>query len=246
MKNTYRIIAALASIKLIIQLFGNRNYGFHRDELLHLAVSEHLDWGFMEFPPFIGFIGKLSGLFFDYSLTGTRLFPTLAGVAILVFCCLMAREFKASTRGIFLAGICVLAFLPFYRNHTLFQPVAFDQLFWTMGFYFMIRFLKTKDNNYLLLTGLKLVNGQQNNFTLLVWAFGIFIGLIFYNRASLFRNKWLYISGIVAAIIILPNVLWQFDNNLPLIRHLQELNSSHLNEAGPWDFILHQLMLPPT
>ena len=206
MKNTYRIIAALASIKLIIQLFGNRNYGFHRDELLHLAVSEHLDWGFMEFPPFIGFIGKLSGLFFDYSLTGTRLFPTLAGVAILVFCCLMAREFKASTRGIFLAGICVLAFLPFYRNHTLFQPVAFDQLFWTMGFYFMIRFFNTEDKNYLLL----------------VWAFGIFIGLIFYNRASLFRNKWLYISGIVAAIIILPNVLWQFDNNLPLIRHLQE------------------------
>lgn len=79
-----------------------------------------------------------------------------------------------------------------------------------------------------------------------MWAFGICIGLLFYKRASLFRNKWLYVSGIVAAIIFLPNVLWQFDNNLPLIRHLQELSSSQLNEISPWDFGLQQLMFPPT
>lgn len=145
MKKSFSLIAILALVKLIIQLSGNRNYGFHQDELLHLSVSEHLDWGFMEFPPFIGFIGKLAGFFFDYSLTGTRLFPTLTGAAILVLCCLMAKEFKASVRGIFLAGICVLTFLPFYRNHTLFQPVAFDQFFWTMGFYFIVRYFNTED-----------------------------------------------------------------------------------------------------
>ncbi|MEM9392059.1 MAG: hypothetical protein AAGA02_16390, partial [Bacteroidota bacterium] len=79
-KNELGIIGLLAALKLVIQFFGNVNYGFHRDELLHLSVSEHLDFGYMEFPPFIAVLGKLSFVFFDYSLFGMRLFPTLAGV----------------------------------------------------------------------------------------------------------------------------------------------------------------------
>jgi len=68
MKKHIRIILFLVLIKLIIQLIGNRNYGFHRDELLHLSVSEHLAFGFMEFPPFIGLIGKLLGLLENYRI----------------------------------------------------------------------------------------------------------------------------------------------------------------------------------
>jgi len=128
-KKNLLLILILAIVKLIIQLLGNRHYGFHRDELLHLSVSEHLDWGFMEFPPLIGLLGKLSYWLFDYSLWGVRLFPTIAGVLILVICCLMVIELGGKSKAVFLAGICVLAFLSYYRNHTLFQPVAFDQFF---------------------------------------------------------------------------------------------------------------------
>lgn len=124
MKRYINYILVLSAIKLVIQLLGNRNYGFHRDELLHLSVSEHLAWGFMEFPPFIGLVGKVATSLFGYSLMGVRLFPTLAGLGILVLCCLIARELKGNKWAMLLSGICVLAFLPFYRNHTLFQPVA--------------------------------------------------------------------------------------------------------------------------
>lgn len=97
MKKALIVLSLLAVVKLIIQLMGNRNYGFHRYELLHLSVSEYLDWGFMEFPPFIGFVGRLSGFFFDYSLMGTRLFPALAGVGIVILCGLMARSIHIFT-----------------------------------------------------------------------------------------------------------------------------------------------------
>lgn len=246
MKKYWPIIFFLATIKLLIQLLGNHNYGFHRDELLHLSVSEHLDWGFMEFPPFIAFIGKLSYLLFDYSLVGTRLFPTLAGVGILILCCLIAKELKGSNKAIFLAGIGVLAFLPFYRNHTLFQPVAFDQLFWTLGFYFLIRFINQTNKNYLILTGITLGLGLLNKYTMLVWALSVFIGLFFYQDRSLFKNKWLYISGLLALLIFIPNIIWQFQNNLPILRHFQELNESQLSQITPFEFGLNALEHPFT
>lgn len=98
--------------KLIALCFGNQNYGFHRNELLHLSISEHLDWGFMEFPPFFGFMKKRSYLFFDYSLLGIRLLPKLTGVGTLIMCCYMAKEMGGKRWSIIVAGDCMLAFLP--------------------------------------------------------------------------------------------------------------------------------------
>ncbi|NNE31494.1 MAG: glycosyltransferase family 39 protein [Winogradskyella sp.] len=246
MKKYLPIILVLTIIKLIIQWFGNRNYGFHRDELLHLSVSEHLDWGFMEFPPLIALIGKMSYWLFDYSLLGVRLFPTLAGVAILVLCCLIAKELGGKTKAVLLSGICILAFLPFYRNHTLFQPVAFDQLFWTLGFYFIIKFINTKNKIFLILFGITLGLGLMNKYTILVWAFGLFVGLFFYEKGAIYKNKWLYISAFISLLIFVPNIIWQMRNDFPLLKHLQALNENQLNGTNPMEFGLEQLNFPFT
>lgn len=244
MKARIAIIVVLALIKLMIQLMGNRHYGFHRDELLHLSVSEHLAWGFMEFPPFIGFLGKLSYVLFDHSLEGTRLLSTMAGVAILILTCQMAKDLNGDKFATLLAGVTVLAFLPFYRNHTLFQPVAFDQLFWTLGFYYVLKYFNTENKNYLLLTGLTLGVGLMNKYTMLIWGFGVCLGLVFYNKGRLFKEKWVYISGLLSLLVFLPNIIWQFQNNLPIIRHLEGLRESQLDELGPFAFGLDQLNYP--
>ena len=246
MKKSGPIILILVTIKFIIQWFGNMNYGFHRDELLHLSVSEHLDWGFMEFPPLIGLIGKISYWLFDYSLLGVRLFPTLAGVGILILCCLIAKEIGGKTKAVLLAGISILAFLPFYRNHTLFQPVAFDQLFWVLGFYLIIKFINSQNKKFLLFLGITLGLGLMNKYTILVWAFGVCIGLFFYKRGSLFKNKWLYISALISLVIFLPNMIWQIQNDFPLLKHLKALHESQLNGMNPMEFGLEQLNFPFT
>ncbi|NAS14425.1 ArnT family glycosyltransferase [Poritiphilus flavus] len=246
MKKFLPIIVILSIGKLSIQLIGNRNYGFHRDELLHLSVSEHLDWGFMEFPPLIGLIGKISYLLFDYSLMGMRLFPTLAGVGILILCCLMAKELGGKSKAVLLSGICILAFWPFFRNHTLFQPVAFDQFFWTLGLYYLIRFMNSEDKKFLVLMGITLGLGLMNKYTILVWAFGIFIGLFFYQKGKVFRNKWLYISAGIGLLLFIPNIIWQAQNDFPLLKHLEVLDRKQLSDLNPMEFALEQLSFPIT
>lgn len=119
---------------------------------------------------------------------GVRLFPTIAGVAILILCCLIAKAFGGKSRAIFLAGICILAFLPFYRNHTLFQPVAFDQLFWTLGFYFFIKYINTKNKKFLIFLRITLGLGLMNKYTILVWGVGLFISN-FLSKYSMAGSK---------------------------------------------------------
>jgi hypothetical protein len=240
------LITSLATVKLVIQLLGNHNYGFHRDELLHLSVGQHLDWGYMEFPPLIGWLGRLSTTLFDTSLMGMRLFPTLAGVAILVVCCLAAKKWGGSWKAILVAGACVLGFLPFYRNHTLFQPVAFDQLCWTLGFYYLVCYLKDENNRYLYLTGLVTGIGLLNKYTMLVWAFAAVVGLLFFDGGRTFRKGQAYLAAGIALLVFLPNVLWQASRDFPLFGHLEELRESQLSEMAPWDFGLAQLEYPFT
>ncbi|RTY92399.1 glycosyltransferase family 39 protein [Flavobacterium sp. GT3R68] len=246
MKKYYPLVGILLLVKLAIHLIGNRNYGFHRDELLHLSTSEHLSWGYFEFPPFIALIGKIAHLFFGYSLSGVRFFSTLAGLGVLWICCLIAKELGGKGKAILLAGVAVIAFLPFFRNHTLFQPVAFDQFFWTLGFYFLIKYFKTKHAKFLVFLGIAAGLGLMNKYTILVWGIGIAAGLLSYEKASVYKNKWLYISVSIAFVIFLPNILWQYQHHFPLFMHLQKLKESQLDEIGPYDFVIDQIKHPFT
>jgi hypothetical protein len=246
MKKYFPVLLILSLIKLGIHLIGNQNYGFHRDELLHLSTSEHLAWGYFEFPPFIAFVGKMAHFVFGYSLSGIRLFSTLAGIGILVTCCLIAKELGGKRNAVLLAGVAVLAFVPFYRNHLLFQPVAFDQFFWTLACYFLIRYFNTKEARYLMYLGIAFGIGLMNKYTILVWGFGIFVGLLFYDNGKLFRNKWFYVSGIISFLIFSPNIIWQWQHDFPILLHMQKLKESQLDGNGTFDFAIEQLEHPFT
>lgn len=246
MKKYISIIGVLAFFKLLIQCIGNRNYGFQRDELLHLSAAEHMDWGFMEFPPLIAGVAKVAIAIFGISLPGVRLFSTLAGVTILILCCLMAKEFGGKNKAILLSGIFILAFVPFYRNHTLLQPVVFDQLFWTLGFYILIRFINSENKKLLLLLGISTGLGLLTKYTIAVWIFGVLLGLLWYKKAAIYRNPWFYMAMLLALLIFFPNILWQLKHDIPFLKHLKALNEQQLDSLSPFDFLLGQLESPFT
>lgn len=244
MKKTILILIPLLLTKLVIHLFGNRNYGFHRDELLHLSVSKHLDWGYMEFPPMIGWLGRLSEILFDHSLSGTRFLSTLAGLIIIATTVLLVRRMGGKPEAQWLAGLAVLSFIPFFRNHTLFQPVAFDQMWWTLGYFYFALFLIQKEKKYLFYMGVILGLGMLTKYTMVMWAFGVFIGFFFHQKATVYRSKWIYLSGVLSLVIFSPNLFWQINNDLPYMMHLEVLHRDQLGDVNTWDFGLDQLTRP--
>lgn len=56
----YVLIFLFVLIKIALNLFAAPHFGYHRDELLHLALADHLDWGYKEVPPFIALLAKIS------------------------------------------------------------------------------------------------------------------------------------------------------------------------------------------
>jgi hypothetical protein len=86
----------------------------------------------------------------------------------------------------------------------------------------------------------------MNKYTILVWAFGLIVGLFFYEKGTIYKNKWLYISAFISLLIFMPNIIWQKLKDFPLLKHLQVLNENQLKGTNPMGFGLEQLNFPFT
>lgn len=114
-------------------------YGVHRDELLYLAMGRHLRMWAMDFPPFVALMAELSRAVVDDSLVLLRLGPALAVAACVVLSALTARSLGGHRGAQLLAGLSIAASPVFLRAGNLFQPVAFDQLWWTLALFALVR-----------------------------------------------------------------------------------------------------------
>jgi hypothetical protein len=130
----FAIFTYLAIIKIMIHFLANGNYGFHRDEFLYIAMGEHLDWGFLEVPPFIAVIAKLSRFILGDSLFAFRVLPTLAGAIIVYLIGYITKELGGKQFAQILAIFCFIFSPGFLGSGYLLQPVVFNQLFWTLHF----------------------------------------------------------------------------------------------------------------
>src|ERR1700679_2931648 len=117
-------------IKIGLNLLAISKFGFQRDELLHFALAEHMDWGYIEVPPVIALLGKISSTLFGDSLFGARIFPTLCSGLIVWLGGLTAIELGGKKFAIALCCLALIFSPAFAASGYLFEPVVFDQLWW--------------------------------------------------------------------------------------------------------------------
>jgi hypothetical protein len=60
---------------------------------------------------------------------------------------------------------------------------------------------------------------------------------------KLFLNKHLYGAAALAFLIALPNLLWQYNHNWPLLHHMNELRETQLKFIDPADFLKDQFLM---
>ncbi|HKW77387.1 MAG TPA: glycosyltransferase family 39 protein, partial [Terriglobales bacterium] len=107
------LVRYVAAAKLLLHLLTATRYGIFRDELYYLACGQHLAWGYVDQPPAIALIAWVARHLFGDSLLGIRLFPALAGAALVWLTGKLAREMGAGRFGQFLAALAVLT-VPFF------------------------------------------------------------------------------------------------------------------------------------
>ena len=86
------LVFLLALASLLLHFVGSDRYGFFRDELYYIACGNHLALGYVDQPPLIGLIARLSSLALGTTLSAFRFFPALAGACLVLLTGGMTRE----------------------------------------------------------------------------------------------------------------------------------------------------------
>jgi 4-amino-4-deoxy-L-arabinose transferase-like glycosyltransferase len=107
----------------------------------------------------------------------------------------------------------------------------------------VFRYVQTSKNGWLYVFGVAAGLGLLSKYSTAFYAGSILAGLAITRHRAIFLNRHFYFAGIVAFLIFLPNLLWQYTHNFPIIHHMQELQEEQLQFITPLNFIISQLMM---
>lgn len=235
------ILILLAAARLTYHLFTNHQYGFHRDELATLDDARYLAWGYVAYPPLTPAIARLAMEVFGPSLVGIRFFSGLAQAAAIVLTGLMARELGGSRWAQLVAALAVAAAPISMLMGALFQYVSFDYLWWVLASYGLIRLLRTDNPRWWLLVGVALGLGALTRYTIAFLIAGILVGVLLTDARRYLRSAWLWAGALIATLIVLPNLVWQWQHGFISLDFLSAIHARDVRIGRTADFLPEQL-----
>lgn len=242
MKNSNGLIYLLAIIKIISPfLIQDPIYQPHRDEFLYLAEGRHLAFGYMEVPPLLSLFSWLTQIL-GGSMFWIKFWPSLFGGFTFLLVGKIIIQLGGRTFAI------ILGFLPFIfgvylRVHFLFQPNFLEIFFWTLISYCLIRHIQTGHIAWLYSFGISVGLGILSKYTVIFYTGSIMLGILCTSQRKLFLNLHFFMAGLLALIIVSPNIYWQYQHNYPLFFHMKELQDTQLQFVSRAEFFVNQFLM---
>ncbi|MDQ6772751.1 MAG: glycosyltransferase family 39 protein [Candidatus Dormibacteraeota bacterium] len=236
-------VAALALAVLVLHLATNGRYDFHRDELYYLDSARHPAWGYVDYPPLTPTIARLSLWLFGPSVSGLRLWPALAGAAMVALAALIARELGGGRAARVLAAIGAAASPVLLGANWLFQTVSFDQLVWLLCLWLFARLLRTRDQRLWLAVGAGLGLGLETKYTILALIAGLMAGTVLTPLRLDLKTPWPWLGLALASLLLLPNLLWQGAHGWPSVEYTFNHKAAQSLDFAPLTFLGQQVAL---
>jgi len=234
------ILAGFVIMKMIIQYqMIAPGYELHRDEFLHLDQAHHLAWGFVSIPPVTSWTSLLI-YWLGNSVFWVKFFPALYGALTIVLVWKIIESIKGNLFACILGASAVL-FSAYLRINTLYQPNSLDILCWTFLFYCIIQYISSEKDQWLYWFAIGFAIGFLNKYNIAFLLIGLCPVLLLTKYRNVFGKKAIYLAALIAFIIISPNLIWQFNNDLPVVKHMQTLSSSHLVHVERIGFLKEQI-----
>jgi hypothetical protein len=237
------IVLGLSGAVLLLHTLLSGRYGYFRDELYYLSCGHHLAWGYVDMPPMIALIARMA-LVLGGSLRVLRIIAGIGGAGIVAITVLIAWRLGGGRFAQGLAGLCALIVPEYLVTGGLFSMNLFEKLFWMGCVYVLIRIIQTGDSRLWIGFGVLAGLGMMNKHSMLFFGFAVLLGLILTQSRKEFAKPWIWIGGLIAVLIFLPNLIWQAQHHFPTIDDLHNIRATGKNVVlGPVAFVREQILM---
>jgi hypothetical protein len=242
------LIWAIALAKLLFHIYFNNRYGYFRDEFDYMSCGGHPAWGYVDQPPLIPFLIHISRAVLGDSLRAIRFIPALASSLLVVQTALIAREFGGRRFALLLAAICALVAPQYLSNGSLLGTNCLEPNLWMGCAYFAILAVKGGGTENAprcwLWFGVIAGFGMEEKYSIAVFGLGIVVGLLLTEQRRVFLNKWIWLGGLAAFLIFLPNLLWNIHYDWPFVQLMRAIRAAGRDVVLPLpQYFFQQILL---
>ncbi|WP_293938845.1 ArnT family glycosyltransferase [Sphingobacterium sp. UBA5996] len=235
------ILISLILLKFVIQYhLISPVYELQRDEFLHLDQANHLAWGYLSVPPLTSWTSYLIKIARNSEFL-IKFFPALYGALTVLVVWKTIAALKGNLFAL-LFGSCCIMFSVLFRLNGLYQPNSLDVLCWTAIYYLIIQYLNNRQPKWLFYIAIVFAFGFLNKYNIVFLILGLIPALALVPERKVFMERKLYGSLLLAIVIILPNLIWQYQNNFPVFAHFKELQATQLVNVNRWSFLRSQFL----
>ncbi|HEV7745088.1 MAG TPA: glycosyltransferase family 39 protein [Pyrinomonadaceae bacterium] len=236
-------VLAIAFFKLVLHCVFNNRYGYFRDEFDYLACGDHLAWGYVDQPPLLPFLVRISRAVLGESLRSIRFLPALATSLAVVLTALIAREFGGRRFALVLSAVAVLIAPIYLSGGSLLTTNCLEPLLWMGCAYSAILAVK-RDPRYWICFGVVAGLGLQEKYSIAIFGFGIVVGLLLTKHRRALLSKWFWLGGLAAFVIFLPNLIWNVQHHWPFLELMHNIKTTGKDvELSPVQFFAQQILL---
>ena len=230
--------------KLLLHCYFNNRYGYFRDEFDYMACGDHLAWGYVDQPPLIPFLIHICRAVLGDSLRSVRFIPALASSLLVVQTAVLAREFGGRRFALLLSAVTILVAPQYLSNGSLLGTNCLEPNLWMGCAYFAILAIKRNDPRNWLWFGVVAGLGMQEKYSIALFGLGIVVGLLLTEQRRAFANKWIWLGGLAAFLVFLPNFLWNVHYHWPFIELMRNIKAEGRDVVlPPLQYFFQQTLL---
>jgi hypothetical protein len=233
----------LGFITFVIHLIVNGGYGVFRDELYFIVCGQHPAWGYVDQPPLVPLLAAWSYALFGDWLVGFRLIPALALSVTVAATAEFARAVGGGRFAQWLAGLCALLAPQFLAIGLLFTTDTFQALTWLGCAWCLVRLEQSKDERWWIGFGAIAGASLFSKYMIAFYIASLAAGLLATPMRRSLGKPWVYLGALLAALMILPNVLWQQAHGWPFLELGRAAAGGKNIALSPLAYFTQQLLL---
>lgn len=238
------LVAALALAKLAFHCVFNNRYGHFRDEFDYLACGQHPAWGYVDQPPLLPMLARLSRMALGDSLRAVRFLPALASSALVVLAAQIAREMGGRAFALALTAVAILVAPIYLSDGSLLTTNCLEPVLWMGCALCAIRAVNRNDPRYWLAFGIIAGIGLEEKYSIALLCSGMVAGLLLTEQRRALASRWLWLGGAAAVLIFLPNLVWNVQNHWPFLELMRNIRAHGRDVVlGPVAFVAQQILL---
>ena len=234
------IVACFAFANVIFHLLLPE-YGYHRDEMYYVAIADGFSFSNIDMPPGAPLYLKFFLILFGHSIKVVHLAASACGSMVIVFGCLIAKEFGGKRYAMVLTGtFLMLSGLTIFGSLYSYDDPSF--VVWAAVLYCIVKMLKGSDQRLWLVVGALLGIGMLTKLTILFLGFAIFISLWMIRERAWYARPWIWLGAGISLLCAFPYVIWQWTHGWYFLSYATTYSGRATHASPVLDFLWNQIL----